>query len=75
MILLLKYCGKLDSIYLLNSFSQLTDDMVSQLKFLEIAPQLGNIIGGCITGIAAILALVGGYLIFFKSNSQFVWFT
>jgi len=54
--------------------TQLTDDMVSQLKFLEIAPQLGNIIGGCITGIAAILALVGGYLVFFKSNthSQFV---
>ena len=52
--------------------TELTDDLVGQLKFLTVAPSLGNIIGGCITGAGAVLAAVGAYLVFFRSKNTFV---
>ena len=37
----------------------LPESMAKQLKFLETAPSLGNIIGGTITGVSSLLRVVG----------------
>jgi len=52
--------------------TELSDDLVSQLKLLEIAPKLGNITGGISVGIGAVLALTAAFMIYNVRRNQFV---
>jgi len=52
-----------------ESYTHLEDDVVRALKFLEIAPKLGNIVGGVALGIGALMTMTAGILIFKRSSS------
>ena len=50
----------------------LTDDIIAQLRLLEIAPKMGNIFGGISIGVGVVFGLLGIVLLRKRSNSQYV---
>lgn len=50
----------------------LTDDIIAQLRLLEIAPKMGNIFGGISVGVGVVLGTLGLILFRKRSSSQYV---
>ncbi len=50
----------------------LTDDIIAQLRLLEIAPKMGNIFGGISVGVGVVLGALGLILFRKRSSSQYV---
>ena len=46
-----------------DTYTVLTDDLAGQLRMLEVAPRLGNILGGLSIGLGGLFTVLGAFLV------------